>query len=268
MMPQHDAVPTPGDDGDGEMPHGRGARSVRYPRKGLVVVLTGAGVSAASGLPTFRGPGGLWEGHRASELATPDAFARNPELVHGFYNARRRQLGEEAVRPNAAHLALARLEAAWPGELLLVTQNVDDLHERSGSRHVMHMHGELLRARCQVCGSSHPWRRDLGGGTLCPGCHAIGRLRPDVVWFGEMPRHLDVIMGALGRCDLFVAVGTSGQVYPAAGFVDAVRAAGRSPTLELNLEPGASSRLFTERRFGPATELVPALVDELLARTR
>jgi NAD-dependent deacetylase len=234
---------------------------------GPIVVLTGAGISAESGLPTFRGAGGLWEGRRVEEVATPEAFARDPGSVLRFYDARRRALLDPAVRPNAAHAALARLEAALPRDrFLLVTQNVDDLHERAGSRRLVHMHGELLRARCLACGGSAAWRGDLGLDAACPGCGGLGRMRPDVVWFGEMPYRLDEIGAALARCGLFVAVGTSGQVYPAAGFVAEARAAG-ARTVELNAEPSAVSRAFGERRYGPATTLVPALVDELLSRT-
>ena len=230
---------------------------------GSIVVLTGAGISAESGLATFRGAGGLWEGHRVERVATPEAFARDPELVHRFYNARRRGLLDPAIRPNAAHEALARLERDWPGEVLLVTQNVDDLHDRAGSRRLVHMHGELLRALCQACGMSADWRLDLGPGSVCPGCGVAGRLRPDIVWFGEMTYRTDEIYQALAGCVLFVAVGTSGQVYPAAGFVREALAAGAC-TVELNLEPSAVSGAFDERRYGLASGLVPAFVDELL----
>ncbi len=180
----------------------------------LIVILTGAGISAESGLPTFRGAGGLWEGHRVEDVATPEAFARDPELVQRFYNLRRRALLESGVEPNPAHRALARLEAQWPGEVLLVTQNVDDLHERAGSRNLLHMHGELLRALCLDCQASAAWRQDLGPDSSCPGCGALGSLRPDIVWFGEMPYRMDEVYAALARCELFLAVGTSGQVYP------------------------------------------------------
>jgi NAD-dependent deacetylase len=230
---------------------------------GSIVVLTGAGISAESGLATFRGAGGWWEGHRAEQVATPDAFARDPALVHRFYNARRRGLLDPAIRPNAAHAALARLEREWPGGFLLVTQNVDDLHERAGNRRLIHMHGQLLRALCRACDASTGWREDLGPGSVCPGCGSAGRLRPDIVWFGEMPYRMGEIGAALARCAVFVAVGTSGQVYPAAGFVREARAAG-ARTVELNLEPSATTSEFDERRCGPASELVPAFVDELV----
>jgi NAD-dependent deacetylase len=240
---------------------GGGVEEVRGP----VVVLTGAGISVESGLPSFRGAAGLWQGRRLEEVATPEAFAHDPETVQRFYDERRRQLLEPAIQPNAAHLALAELERRWPGRVLVVTQNIDDLHERAGSRDLIHMHGELLKARCTGCAALFAWRSDLAGAHACPGCGQAGRLRPHVVWFGEMPLALDAIYGALERCALFVAIGTSGQVYPAAGFVEAVRAAGQAHTIELNLEPSAVSSRFAEHRQGPAALLVPALVEELLA---
>jgi NAD-dependent deacetylase len=226
-----------------------------------IVILTGAGISAESGVPTFRGPQGLWEGHRVEDVATPEAFARDPVLVQRFYDARRAALAH--VDPNAAHHALARLEAQWPGELLLVTQNVDDLHERGGSRHLLHMHGELQRALCTGCGAAPAWTGDLSGHPPCPRCGAA-RLRPDIVWFGEMPYHMDVIEAAIAACDLFVSIGTSGAVYPAAGFVSLARSAG-ARTLEINLDPSAGTPLFAEARHGPAGTLVPQWVDELLS---
>jgi NAD-dependent deacetylase len=238
------------------------------PPSGSIVVLTGAGISAESGLATFRGAGGLWQGHRAEDVATPEAFARDPALVHRFYNQRRRQLHDPGIKPNAAHQALARLEALWPGEVLVVTQNVDDLHERAGSRRVLHMHGELRRVRCTACGNERLWLGELGVATACPACGAAGGMRPAIVWFGEMPLELDRIMAALQACDLFVAIGTSGHVYPAAGFVELVRDMGRAHTIEVNLEPSAVRSAFAECRAGPAGSLVPALVDELLERRR
>ncbi|MFO1068354.1 MAG: Sir2 family NAD+-dependent deacetylase [Geminicoccaceae bacterium] len=227
-----------------------------------IVVLTGAGISAESGIATFRGAGGLWEGYRLEEVATPEAFARDPDLVQRFYDERRGRLLDPAIRPNAAHAALARLEAAWPGEMLLVTQNIDDLHERAGSRSLVHMHGELLKGRCLACDSVHTW--PAAGPWACLVCASMAGLRPHVVWFGEMPLELERIYAALERCDLFVAIGTSGVVYPAAGFVDAVRRRGRAHTLEINLEPSAVRSAFAEVRTGPASRLVPELVDELL----
>lgn len=227
----------------------------------LIVILTGAGISAESGLRTFRAADGLWEDHRVEDVATPEAFVRDPVLVQRFYNERRRQL--RTVEPNPAHRALARLERKWPGEVLLVTQNVDDLHERAGSRNLIHMHGELLKARCLACGRVHRWEEDLDVGSRCPGCSRAGRLRPHIVWFGEMPFALDSIGDALERCSLFAAIGTSGHVYPAAGFVSLVSPSVR--TLELNLEVSQISSAFQECRQGRASELVPLWVEELLA---
>ena len=180
-----------------------------------VVVLTGAGISAESGLATFRGPEGLWEGHRVEDVATPQAFARDPDLVQAFYDARRARLRE--VTPNAAHAALARLDTAWPGELLIVTQNVDDLHERAGAKRLLHMHGELMSAWCRACDARMPWDGGMGSHAICPECDVTGRLRPDIVWFGEMPYAMERIDAALRDCLLFVSIGTSGAVYPAAG---------------------------------------------------
>lgn len=227
-----------------------------------IVILTGAGVSAESGIRTFRAQDGLWEEHRVEDVATPEGFERDPALVHRFYNERRAQLQGPAVRPNLAHEALARLEREWPGEFLLVTQNIDDLHERAGSRKLVHMHGELLKARCARTGSVTEWREPLSTETKCPCCGAIGSLRPHVVWFGEMPLELPRIFGALEACAIFAAIGTSGQVYPAAGFVESIQRGAR--TVELNLEGSAVSSRFGERRAGPAGEVVPPWVDELL----
>lgn len=226
-----------------------------------LVILTGAGISAESGLATFRDAGGLWSRVRIEDVATPEAFARDPTRVHGFYNARRAQLRDPAIRPNAAHRALADLDARWPGALLLVTQNVDDLHARAGSRRLLPMHGELMKARCRGCGAVIPWSEDLSTATPCPACGQAGGMRPHVVWFGEMPLGMDRIGAALEACDVFAAIGTSGQVYPAAGFVAEV--AGRARSIEFNLEP--SGGRFDERRLGPATETVPRFVAELLA---
>ena len=223
-------------------------------------MLTGAGISAESGVPTFRDADGLWEGHRVEDVATPEAYERAPSVVHRFYDDRRRALRE--VGPNPAHTALSRLEQMLGDELLVVTQNIDDLHERAGSRRVIHMHGELLSAFCESCAGRFAWDDDLGDYPPCPGCGHSG-LRPDVVWFGEMPYELDVIDRALQEADLFVSVGTSGAVFPAAGFVRAATAYG-ARTLELNLVPSDGSHLFDETRHGPAGALVPAWVDEVL----
>jgi len=225
-----------------------------------LVILTGAGISAESGVPTFRGPDGLWEGHRVDDVATPQAFARNPALVQAFYDARRAALGQ--VEPNAAHRGLARLDAGWPGELLLVTQNVDDLHERAGSKRLLHMHGELKSAWCLKCGDCHRWDAPLADHPACPSCGHRGHLRPDIVWFGEMPYQMQRIEAAIMGADIFVSIGTSGAVYPAAGFVDLARSAG-ARCIEINLEPSLGSARFHESRMGPAGTLVPELVDEL-----
>ena len=227
-----------------------------------IVVLTGAGISAESGIATFRGPGGLWEGHRVEDVCTPEALAADPELVHRFYDLRREALA--AVEPNAAHHALARLDAAWAGELLIVTQNVDDLHERAGATRMLHMHGELLSALCAVCGAREPWAGALPEGSVCGACGAAA-LRPDIVFFGEMPYQMERIEAALARCDLFVSIGTSGAVYPAAGFVQLADAYG-AETLELNLERSAGSGFFAETRLGPAGVLVPDWVREVLGQ--
>jgi NAD-dependent deacetylase len=227
-----------------------------------IVVLTGAGVSAESGVATFRGPDGLWEGHRVEDVATPHAFERDPALVHAFYDARRAKLG--TVEPNGAHAALARLDAEWPGELLIVTQNVDDLHERAGTKRLLHMHGELKKGWCLACGERFPWDGPMGEGASCPECGEPGRVRPDIVWFGEMPYAMERIDEALMRCDLFVSIGTSGAVYPAAGFVQTARYCG-AHCVEINLEPSLGSYFFHESRIGKAGELVPQWVDEVLA---
>lgn len=226
-----------------------------------VVVLTGAGISAESGVPTFRDAGGLWEGHRVEDVATPEAFARDPLTVQRFYDARRRATAR--VEPNAAHLALARLERALGDDLLIVTQNIDELHEAAGSTRVVHMRGQLSIALCESCGARTPTDGDLADHPPCPEC-GRSALRPDVVWFGEMPYELDRIDLALAACDRFVAIGTSGAVYPAAGFV--LTAAGfGAETLELNLVESEVSLLFDEVRLGLASMLVPAWVDETIA---
>ena len=230
-----------------------------------IVVLTGAGISKESGLDTFRDKDGIWAQVNVEDVATFTGFRRDPDKVHAFYNARRRNLTESGVEPNPAHFALARLEREWPGGVFLVTQNIDDLHERAGSGRVLHMHGELTKVRCVDCDSPFVWEQDLGVSTLCPECGRPGVLRPQVVWFGEVPLDMEEIMEALSGCGLFVSIGTSGSVYPAAGFVTSVRRIGIAHTVELNLEPSEAATMFAETRYGPASTLVPAFVDELLA---
>ncbi|RIK87587.1 MAG: NAD-dependent protein deacylase [Hyphomicrobiales bacterium] len=227
-----------------------------------IVILTGAGISVESGIASFRDRDGIWARVDWRDYATPDAFARNPSKVHDFYNRRRSSVAE--ARPNAAHLALARLEQAFDGEFLLITQNIDHLHEAAGSRKLVHMHGELSSALCEACHQRTPWQGDMTTSSQCPACATIGRLRPDVVWFGEMPYHMERIYRALGRAELFVAIGTSGHVYPAADFVEEARHAG-ARTIELNLEPSETASSFDETVQGRATEIVPAFVEGLLA---
>jgi NAD-dependent deacetylase len=225
-----------------------------------VVVLTGAGISAESGLATFRDAEGLWEGHRPEDVATPGAFASDPMLVQRFYDERRAALSE--VEPNAAHVALARLEQALGDDLLLVTQNIDDLHERGGSERVLHLHGELRSALCTSCGARHPWARGLGTWPPCPSC-GDQALRPDVVWFGEIPYRMDEIRPRLQHADVFCAIGTSGVVYPAAGFGETAASYG-ARTVELNKARSEVAPWFDDVRIGPATELVPGWVDEVI----
>lgn len=225
-----------------------------------IVILTGAGISAESGLATFRGPDGLWEGRRVEDICTPEALAADPVLVHDFYDQRRAALG--GVAPNTAHFALAQLDAEWTGKLLIVTQNVDDLHERAGAKRLIHMHGSLNSALCSACHRSTDWVGNMLPGAVCRKCGEPG-LRPDIVFFGEMPYRMEEIEEAVAGSDLFVSIGTSGAVYPAAGFVQMARLAG-AHTVELNLEPSNGSRYFDEAYYGPATVLVPKFVGELL----
>jgi NAD-dependent deacetylase len=232
------------------------------PAVNRIVVLTGAGISKESGLDTFRDADGIWAKVRLEDVATPAAFARDPAKVQAFYNARRRILRNGSVTPNAAHRALADLERRLAGDMLLVTQNIDDLHDRAGSRNLVHMHGELFKARCAACDDVREWRDDIEVSTQSPCCGRIGALRPHVVWFGEMPLEMDRIEAALSACDLFVSVGTSGSVYPPRASSE--RRAG-ARTVELNLEPSEGHSLFAERRYGLATQVVPAFVERLLA---
>lgn len=226
-----------------------------------IVVLTGAGISAESGLETFRAEDGLWANHPVDEVATPEGFARNPQLVYQFYNTRRAQLLSDAIAPNAAHKALARFEKAYPGEFLLVTQNVDNLHERAGSQNLLHMHGELLKMRCLNSKLVFDIRESFDFDTHCRCCRSPGNLRPHVVWFGEMPFHMNQINKALEACDLFVAIGTSGNVYPASGFYQTAKIR-KATTVELNLDRTGSA--FDQHIYGPATEVVPRFFQSLL----
>ena len=231
-------------------------------RPASIVILTGAGISAESGISTFRDPDGIWSKVDYREVATPQGFAANPARVHEFYNWRRRNVA--GVEPNAAHVALAELEQAFDGQFVLVTQNVDNLHERAGSMRLIHMHGQHDRALCTACHQRCAWEGDMSLQSNCPHCGLMGHMRPDIVWFGEMPYQMERISAVLAECDLFVSIGTSGNVYPAAGFVREARAAG-ARTVELNLEPSEGAAFFDEAEHGPATRIVPAFVQRLLA---
>jgi NAD-dependent deacetylase len=236
-----------------------------------IVILTGAGISAESGLLTFRDNNGLWCNHRVEDVATPEAFIRNPELVQDFYNLRRRQLTE--AKPNPAHLAISELAVKQRDKIILITQNVDDLHEQADAQNgngtdnpyysLLHMHGELRKARCNLSDEIYVWNDDITIGTRCPCCNKQGRLRPHIVWFGEMPLYMDMIYHALHQCDLFISIGTSGNVYPAAGFVQEVRRTGKGHTVELNMEPSNGHSLFAEKHYGPASKLVPEYLASL-----
>lgn len=228
----------------------------------MIVILTGAGISKESGINTFRDSGGLWEQESIEDVATPRGFSRNPGKVYDFYNKRRRELAK--VIPNAAHAALAKLEQNWPEPVLIITQNVDDLHERAGTHDLIHMHGELLKARCQDCGAVMAWQDELTAEGICDFCGTTGVLRPHIVWFEEIPLKMDEIEEALSSCSTFVSIGTSGDVYPAAGFVRLARSEG-AHTVELNLEPSRGAGAFHEGRYGPAGQVVPVWVDEMLA---
>lgn len=230
-----------------------------------IVILTGAGISKESGLDTFRDADGIWSKVRWEDVATPEAFARDPERVHSFYNMRRARTRSMDIQPNAAHMALARLEAKWPGRVLIVTQNVDSLHEQAGSSNLIHMHGVYGKARCNFCDHVVEWTGDMSANDVCDGCARPGGLRPNVVWFGEVPMGLDEIQLALSGCDLFISIGTSGNVYPAAGFVAMTRQLGRAHTVELNLDPSSGASMFHETHHGPATIIVRAYVEALLA---
>lgn len=235
-----------------------------------IVILTGAGISAESGIPTFRASDGLWCNHRIEDVATPEGYRRNPKLVHEFYNTRRAQLKE--VAPNAAHFALAELAENWDGRVFLITQNVDDLHDRATrgkatkpGYKLFHMHGELKKARCSASEEIFVWENDIATDSTCPCCNLAGRLRPHIVWFNEMPLYMEIIEHALASCDLFISIGTSGNVYPAAGFVQLARHSGKARTTELNLEPSSGQSLFHEKIYGSATKIVPEYVKRILA---
>jgi NAD-dependent deacetylase len=233
----------------------------------MIVILTGAGISRESGIATFRDSGGLWEKVRIEDVATPRAFRKNPGMVYEFYNARRRQLLGPDIAPNPAHFALARLEEASTAPVLVVTQNVDNLHERAGTQNLLHMHGELLKSRCAACGGVRRWEQDLDATGACPDCGRAGHLRPHIVWFEEMPLHLDEIHAALNACRTFVSIGTSGNVYPAAGFAREARSRG-ARVVELNMESSRGADVFHEGRYGQAGKIVPAWVDEMLKARR
>ncbi|MBU2965854.1 NAD-dependent protein deacylase [Amphritea sp. 2_MG-2023] len=229
-----------------------------------IVILTGAGISAESGIRTFRAADGLWENHRIDDVATPEAFERDPALVHTFYNQRREQLLLPDIQPNAAHVALARLEEQFTGQFLLVTQNIDNLHERAGSHNLIHMHGELLNLRCTTSGQVFPHHGPVLPDARCGCCDQHGTLRPDIVWFGEMPMQMELIYDALEACDLFISIGTSGHVYPAAGFVEIANSVG-AETVEINLEPSKTQSAFDRHIYGPASREVPRFVESLIS---
>ena len=233
----------------------------------MIVILTGAGISQESGIATFRDSGGLWEKVRIEDVATPGAFRKNPDMVYAFYNARRKQLLDSDIAPNPAHFALALLEEQSAAPVLVVTQNVDNLHERAGSKNLLHMHGELLKSRCAACGDVRQWEQDLDATDACLACKRTGQLRPHIVWFEEMPLYMDAIYEALSCCRTFVSIGTSGNVYPAAGFAREARSRG-ARVVELNMEPSQGAAVFHDGRYGPAGKIVPIWVDEVLEAQR
>ncbi|MDR3439553.1 NAD-dependent deacylase [Telmatospirillum sp.] len=230
-----------------------------------IVILTGAGISKESGLDTFRDADGVWGRVSVEDVATLEGYRRDPAKVHAFYNAQRRLIESGDAPPNPAHLALARLEKEWPGDVTVVTQNIDDLHEQAGSSHILHMHGELRKGRCEACEGVFVWSGDMGTDSRCPACGRVGSVRPHIVWFGEVPLDMPKIFELLDRCSLFLSIGTSGNVYPAAGFVAHLRGKGVVRTVELNLEPSRGATLFHETIYGPASQIVPAFIDDLLA---
>lgn len=234
------------------------------PKDTPIVILTGAGISQESGLATFRGEGGLWKGVRVEEVASPVAFQNQPDVVHSFYNVRKEKLLDPLVQPNEAHFAIKKLQDEWPGGVTLITQNVDDLHERAGSTSLIHMHGELLKGRCTECHNVFTWPGEMDIHSVCPSCGAKGSVRVHVVWFGEMPLMMHEIEEALLSCGLFISIGTSGNVYPAAGFVEVVKQNPSAQRVELNLEPSLNAHQFTEGFYGSATNIVPEFVATLL----
>ncbi|SHO56189.1 Sir2 family NAD+-dependent deacetylase [Vibrio quintilis] len=236
-----------------------------YPYRNIVV-LTGAGISAESGIQTFRSEDGLWEEHRIEDVATPEGFYRDPDLVQNFYNKRRQSLLSDSIQPNAAHISLGRLESELDGSVTIITQNIDNLHEKGGSQNIIHMHGELLKARCSVSDQVVEQMTDLNVGDLCHCCQIPSQMRPHIVWFGEMPLRMGEIYTAIEKADLFVSIGTSGVVYPAAGFVHDAKLHG-AHTIEINLEPSAVESEFAEKRYGKASIEVPRLVDEILGQS-
>jgi NAD-dependent deacetylase len=243
------------------MSEGQG-KSAKLPR---VVVLTGAGISAESGIRTFRASDGLWEDHRIEDVASPEGFRRNPQLVQQFYNMRRKQILEPQIQPNAAHLALAQLEAHLGDNFLLVTQNVDNLHERAGSTRLLHMHGELLKVSCLRTRQIFAFEGEITAELQCACCQKSQTLRPHIVWFGEIPLHMDQIEQAIAQCDIFLSIGTSGTVYPAAGFVQLAKYAG-ALTIEINLEAAANQSAFDVHVYGTAGQMVPQWVESFLSQ--
>ncbi|NRN29114.1 Sir2 family NAD+-dependent deacetylase [Photorhabdus heterorhabditis] len=236
-------------------------------KKPYVVVLTGAGISAESGIRTFRSSDGLWEEHRVEDVATPEGFQKDPDLVQAFYNARRCQLQQPDIKPNTAHYALAALEHELGDHFLLITQNIDNLHERAGSCRTVHMHGELLKIRCCQSGQVFEWVGALATDERCHCCQFPSPLRPHIVWFGEMPLGMEEIYSALAQADIFIAIGTSGHVYPAAGFVHEAKLSG-AHTVELNLEPSQVESLFDEKHYGPASKIVDEYVQRLIDKIK
>lgn len=229
-----------------------------------IVILTGAGISAESGIPTFRvDADGMWEQHNVEDVATPKGFKKNPELVQNFYNERRRQIQADDIFPNLAHLALARLEEEHDGNVTVVTQNVDNMHELAGTKNLIHMHGELLKARCQITRKVFDWHKDITPEDKCPCCDLMKTLRPHIVWFEEMPLEMDRIGNLIFEADLFISIGTSGNVYPAAGFVQEANDC-HAHTIEVNLKPSLTESQFKEKRYGNATEILPKLVEQIL----